>query len=346
MLFLGGLCQCIYFSIAAAKSPFGAMMVGFGFAGTANSYLSGQSNVYVSSQKSAGRYLGWLHGCYDIGAFASPLIGQILLSRGWTWSQFFIISAGLAGLNTIGTAVAFHTTRQEFEAERSQALQMAREEVELEGASQERAISRGRRGRTSTGASRSMKATLTHPIVWIFAAFLCLYNGSETTNGGWMVTFLLKERNANPKTVGYVASGFWGGLALGRIFIGQASPYIGIKREKYLVHIYLAVAVTMTILVWKVPSFLTNAFCTALIGFVLGPIYPISLTLATKLLPVEIHMTALATMSSCAQMGSAICPFVTGVLANAKGVGVLQPILLGILSLMAGLWCLFPTRSI
>lgn len=43
MLFLGGLCQCIYFSIAAAKSPFGAMMVGFGFAGTANSYLSGKS---------------------------------------------------------------------------------------------------------------------------------------------------------------------------------------------------------------------------------------------------------------------------------------------------------------
>lgn len=144
----------------------------------------------------------------------------------------------------------------------------------------------------------------------------------------------------------------------------------------------------MTILVWKIPSFLGNAFCTALVGFVLGrehtayaflialklklvfpynnvAIYPISLTLATKvrptftytnpaltvvlkfqLLPVEIHMTALATMSSCAQMGSAICPFITGVLANAKGVSVLQPILLAVLSLMAGLWCLFPTRSI
>ncbi|KAG8725658.1 hypothetical protein FRC12_024164, partial [Ceratobasidium sp. 428] len=220
-------------------------------------------------------------------------------------------------MNTIGTAIAFHTTKQEFQKERTQALQTAREEIELEDASQGGAISGRGRGRTSTGASRSMKATLTHPVVWIFAAFLCLYNGSETTNGGWIVTFLLKERNANPATVGYVASGFWGGLALGRIIVGQASPYIAIKRQKHLVHIYLAVAVTMTILVWKVPSFLTNAFCTALVGFVLGPIYPISLTLATKLLPIEIHMTALATMSSCAQMGSAICPFVTGVLANA-----------------------------
>ncbi|KAF8608291.1 MFS general substrate transporter [Ceratobasidium sp. AG-I] len=345
MLFLGGLCQCIYFSIAAAKSPFGAMMVGFGFAGTANSYLSGQSNVYVSSQKSAGRYLGWLHGCYGIGAFASPLLGQILLARGWTWPQFFIISTCLAGLNTLGTAIVYHTTKEEFQEERSVALQMAQEEIELEDTNQ-RVAATHERGRTSTGASRSMMATITHPIVWIFAAFLCLYNGSETTNGGWIVAFLLKERNANPKTVGYVASGFWGGLALGRILIGQASPYIGIKRQKHLVHIYLVIALTMTILVWKIPSFLGNAFCTALVGFVLGPIYPISLTLATKLLPVEIHMTALATMSSCAQMGSAICPFITGVLANARGVGVLQPILLAILSLMAGLWCLFPTRSI
>ncbi|KAG8698957.1 hypothetical protein FRC09_006918, partial [Ceratobasidium sp. 395] len=224
VLFLGGLFQCIYFLIAATKSPFGAMMVGFGFSGAANSYLSGQSNVYVSSQKSAGRYLGWLHGCYGVGAFASPLIGQILLSRGWSWPQFFIISALLAGMNTIGTVIAFHTTKQEFQAERTQALQTAREEIELEDASQSGAISGRGRGKTSTGASRSMKATLTHPVVWIFAAFLCLYNGSETTNGGWIVTFLLKERNANPTTVGYVASGFWGGLALGRIIVGQASP--------------------------------------------------------------------------------------------------------------------------
>jgi hypothetical protein len=98
--------------------------------------------------------------------------------------------------------------------------------------------------------AQAMKATLTHPIVWIFAGFLCLYNGvrplvpeastiltpaylSERDNE-WrleyvlgssrpspikvltqrsirsyptVTTFLLKERNANPKTVGYVSSG-------------------------------------------------------------------------------------------------------------------------------------------
>ncbi|KAG8679091.1 hypothetical protein FRC09_019263, partial [Ceratobasidium sp. 395] len=54
-----------------------------------------------------------------------------------------------------------------------------------------------------------------------------------------VVTFLLTERNANLDTVGYVASGFWGGLAVGRLCLGQASPCIGIKREKHLVHVYI-----------------------------------------------------------------------------------------------------------
>ncbi|KAF8610804.1 MFS general substrate transporter [Ceratobasidium sp. AG-I] len=360
VLLIGALCQCVYFSIAAAKGSFPAMVVGFGFSGVGISLLSGQSNAYVASQKSAGRllgtYAGWLHGFYGIGAFASPLVGQTLLARGWEWPRFFIISVCLSCINSVGTAYTFHTTKEEFQQEKAKALELAREEhdaFELENRAAthaqehpEEAVPRRRSRSRSAGAKSAMRMTLTQPVVWIFAIFLCTYTGSETTNGGWIVSFLLKERNANPNTVGYVASGFWGGLALGRICLGQASPYIGIKREKHLVHVYIGIALVMTVLVWKVPSFVGNAFCTAVIGFVLGPIFPTSLSLATKLLPTEIHMTAFATMSSFASIGSALYPFITGALANAKGVAVLQPMMLGILSIMAGLWCLFPTRSI
>ncbi|KAF8682343.1 hypothetical protein RHS04_02203 [Rhizoctonia solani] len=365
VLFFGGLSQAIYFTIAAAKAPFPAMIIGFGFSGIGISLLSGQYNAFVAAQKSAGRYLG-------VGAFASPLVGQTLLARGWEWPRFFIISVCLSCLNTILIVYTFHTTPQEFREEKAKAIELLRqgaEDIELEGHgndSGETTVSGSphRHSRSRSAGERSgmwfehwlafsdgslrpaMRMTLTSPIVWIFAIFLCTYTGSETTTGGWIVSFLLKERNADPDTVGYVASGFWGGLAVGRLLLGQMSPYIGLKREKHLVHIYIGVALLMTILVWKVPSFVGNAFCTAIVGFVLGPIFPTSLSLATKLLPTEIHMTALATMSSFASIGSALYPFVTGVLANAKGVAVLQPMMLGILSVMAGLWCFFPTRSI
>ncbi|CAE6527443.1 unnamed protein product [Rhizoctonia solani] len=376
VLFFGGLSQAIYFTIAASKAPFPAMVVGFGFSGIGISLLSGQYNAFVAAQKSAGRYLGWLHGFYGsspspavcemilivyrdefvgVGAFASPLVGQTLLARGWEWPRFFIISVCLGCINTVLILYTFHTTQQEFQEEKAKAIELLRhepEDIELEERGNDggetatpRASVQRSRSR-STGERSAMRMTLASPIVWIFAIFLCTYTGSETTTGGWIVSFLLKERNADPDTVGYVASGFWGGLAVGRLLLGQMSPYIGLKREKHLVHIYIGVALLMTILVWKVPSFVGNAFCTAIVGFVLGPIFPTSLSLATKLLPTEIHMTALATMSSFASIGSALYPFVTGVLANAKGVAVLQPMMLGILSVMAGLWCFFPTRSI
>ncbi|KAF9520632.1 hypothetical protein BS47DRAFT_1357438 [Hydnum rufescens UP504] len=194
-----------------------------------------------------------------------------------------------------------------------------------------------------------MKQTLREPYVWIFAAFLCLYTGSETTVGGWSVSFLLVERHANRAVVGYVASGldehrFWGGLAAGRLFFGQLSPTIGLRIEKHLVHIFIFVAVVLELLVLFVPSFLTNSVCIGFVGFVLGPLYPISLSIATKLLPPPIHLTALATMSSSASIGSALFPFLAGVIANSTSVKAIEPMVLILLSGMAGLWFLFPSR--
>lgn len=47
VLFVGALCQCVYFSIAAAKGSFPAMIVGFGFAGVGISLLSGRSSFLL-----------------------------------------------------------------------------------------------------------------------------------------------------------------------------------------------------------------------------------------------------------------------------------------------------------
>jgi hypothetical protein len=48
VLFIGGLCQAIYFTIAAAKAPFSAMIVGFGFSGIGISLLSGKCLIILT----------------------------------------------------------------------------------------------------------------------------------------------------------------------------------------------------------------------------------------------------------------------------------------------------------
>jgi len=293
--------------------------------------LSRNAYVAAASVRTQGRALGNLHGFYGIGAFASPLICQSLLAAGWAWHRFYWTSFGFALLNAISIAFSFHTTTNEFEYEKEQSLQLAARQADDNA--------------TDSAIPKStMKAALKLPYVWLFMGFLMFYTGSETTTGGWIVTYLLRQRNANPNTVGYVASGFWGGLAVGRIVLGHASPYIGIRKEKHLVHVYIALSVVMSLIIWFVPSFIGDSVCAAMIGLFLGPIFPTSLALATKLLPKEVHLTALAAMSSVASIGSAMFPFIAGVLASAKGVGSLQPFMCGILGVMGTLWCFFPSR--
>ena len=52
----------------------------------------------------------------------------------------------------------------------------------------------------------------------------------------------------------------------------------------------------MHILIWFINNVFENAFSTAIIGLVYGPIFPSTLALAADLLPKEAHMVAMAVM--------------------------------------------------
>ena len=55
-------------------------------------------------------------------------------------------------------------------------------------------------------------------VVHLMSIFLFLYVGVEVCIGGWIVTFVINERSGG-RNSGYVSSGFWGGLTLGRIVL-------------------------------------------------------------------------------------------------------------------------------
>jgi MFS family permease len=74
--------------------------------------------------------LTWPYIIVGVGAFASPLVGQTLLARGWEWPRFFIISVCLGCVNTIFIAYTFHTTKQEFQQEKAKATELLRQEHE------------------------------------------------------------------------------------------------------------------------------------------------------------------------------------------------------------------------
>jgi hypothetical protein len=52
--------------------------------------------------------------------------------------------------------------------------------------------------------------------VHLLAVFAIVYIGIEVTIGGWIVTYIIEERGGG-HSAGYISSGFFGGLMLGRL---------------------------------------------------------------------------------------------------------------------------------
>ncbi len=79
-------------------------------------------------------------------------------------------------------------------------------------------------------------------------------------------------------------------------------------------------------LVWFVPSIIGEAVAVAIIGLLIGPIYPGAQTVFTRLLPGKLQVFAIGFISSMGSSGGALVPFLTGLIAQAAGTFVLHPI--------------------
>ena len=65
------------------------------------------------------------------------------------------------------------------------------------------------------------------------AFFILVYVGVEVTIGGWIVTYIIEERHGGPSS-GYISSGFFGGLTLGRVALLPINKWIGERRALYI----------------------------------------------------------------------------------------------------------------
>ncbi|OCB85251.1 MFS general substrate transporter [Sanghuangporus baumii] len=205
--------------------------------------------------------------------------------------------------------------------------------------------------------------------VWAFSFFMSIYSGSETSTQGYMATYLLAVRasrsnyatnfsstcssltfqNANPNTVGYVTSGFWGGMAITRFITGFASPYLSFTQRKHAIHIVLIFALSMHLCIWFINSVFANAFSTGVIGLLYGPVYPSVLALAVDSLPTEAHMLGMAIIAAFANLGScpfsqAIFPFICGALSNLQGPKVLVYMTVSQTVTLVIIWAFFPAK--
>ncbi len=83
---------------------------------------------------------------------------------------------------------------------------------------------------------------------------------------------------------------------------------------------------SLELVVWLVPSLIGGAVAISLVGVLLGPIYPIVLNDAGRILPRWLLTGCIGWIAGFGQTGSALLPFMTGAIAGKAGITSLHPL--------------------
>jgi fucose permease len=118
---------------------------------------------------------------------------------------------------------------------------------------------------------------------------------------------------------------------------------IGVRN---VIFMYAFLAIGLEITIWVVPSMIENAVAVfevllhvtssvatdpavtqvAIIGLFMGPMYPLVMTHTSKVLPKWLVTGSIGWIAGFGQAGSAVIPFITGVVASKYSINALQPL--------------------
>ncbi|KAJ4003614.1 hypothetical protein NW766_012063 [Fusarium irregulare] len=308
------ICHLITFVALALHPPYPVLVVCNVFSGFGNGLTDACFCAWVGAMDKANTVQGFLHASYSLGALFSPLIAtSLVVSYELPWYTFYYIMIGIATLEWVGLTVSFWR------------MTGAVYQLEHKNESED----------TGAGTREALKSKVT----WLCSLFFFAYMGVEVGLGGWVVTFMLRVRKASAYASGASGTGFWAGMALGRACLGFVTERFG---ERLCLSIYLVICIGLQLLFWLVPKFIVSAVAVAFLGFFLGPMFPGAVMVTAKLLPAKIHVSAIGFAMAIGGTGGTVFPFAIGAIANHKGVGVLQPIILALITVVAGVWLSFP----
>ncbi|KAF1977980.1 MFS general substrate transporter [Bimuria novae-zelandiae CBS 107.79] len=311
---VGPVCHIAAYLGISLHPPYPVFVVIFMLAGFANGIEDAAWNAFFGGMANANEILGFLHGFYGIGAVLSPLIATNLVTKaGWPWYAFYYIMLGGAVVELITSLWAFWPVSGRVYREKSP--------------------------RTAAVKESRLQESLKSRVTWVVSIFLLCYVGAEVALGGWIVTFMRRERDGEAFASGMVATGFWTGIAVGRFLLAFLTPRLG---EKFAVTLYILGAMLCQLIFWLVPSFVVSGVAVSFQGFFLGPLFPAAVVAATRILPAHLHVSAIGFAAAFGGGGAAVLPFGVGALAQAKGVTLLQPVILTILAFCLILWLCLP----
>ena len=311
----------VAYTMLSCRPPFPVVVVAFFFIGLGFAFNLALNNVFCASFANSTTTLGFLHGAYGIGGTLGPLMATALVTHARPWSSFYFITLAVTLVNL---SLAFFTFRT----------------YELDTPSAAHQPLRPTNSNPAGSKRTQLKNALANRTTILGACFIFAYQGAEVSISGWVISFLINYRHSSPARVGYVTSGFWGGITLGRFALSHpADRFVGKRRSTIILTVG---ALLFQLLVWLVPNVVGEAVAVSLVGLLLGPVYPLAMAVLSQLIPRESQLSSLSAVSALGSSGGAVAPFFTGLLAQQVGTWVLHPICVGLFVGMVGCWICLP----
>lgn len=307
-----------------AGAPFVVVVLAFFLVGFGIAVSVAIANTFCGSLSGGSVVLGCMHGCYGIGGITGPLAATaIVTAAAAPWTRYYILTLGVFALSSGASLWAFRGY------DREQSQQQGAEAVAAPAGGQAQAL-------------WSMFGGLKTKLVLLGSLFIFCYQGAEVSISGWVISFLIEQRDGTPSQVGYVTAGFWGGITLGRFLLVAPAQRIG---EKRFVYGTVVGAILFQLLVWLVPNVVGNAVAVAIVGFLLGPVYPCAMSTFLRAMSRKEALSGMGTISACGSMGGAAGPFIVGLIAQAVDTWVLHPIVIFLFVGMLACWYGIPAEK-
>ncbi|KAJ7724678.1 MFS general substrate transporter [Mycena olivaceomarginata] len=295
------LCQAAAYAIQAPAPPFPLFVISFALSGIGIAIQNAQANAYVASlEHNSEIYMGMLHARrrgFNLPSYRHSIFPDTTLVL------------PLSCFPRVGDLKCRYFTLTFRFRTLDESLARIGEAVP----------------ETNSSDRSNFRQILSIKTVHVLAFFILVYVGVEVTIGGWITTYIIDVRGGGA-SAGYISSGFFGGIMVGRLALLWLNRKIGEYRALFL---YIALAIGLELVVWFVPSLIGGAVAVALTGVFLGPMYPIVMNHAGRVVPRRLLAGSVGWIAGLGQVGSAILPFITGAIASKTGIRALQPLCVG-----------------
>ncbi|KAF1924489.1 MFS general substrate transporter [Didymella exigua CBS 183.55] len=310
--FIGPVLQMIAAGLLSLHNQFGLVLVGFAVQGLGMGLLDGSWCAWAGSMERASTVSGLLHSSFSAGAATAPILITLMTTNGHAWFEWYYVLGALSIIDAVALCTAFWNETASVHRQTHQSDE-----------SYNKAYSR---------------AMLGFPATWWCAAYFLADVGVETAISGWIVSFMLRSRTATPYLAGLSSSGFWAGMAVGRLVLGPLTDRIGVRKATAL---YFALAISVETLFAILPYPVVSVVLMIVLGFLMGPLFPSGVIVLTQLLPKEFHVAAVSFVASLGQVGGALLPFGIGAVVEGLGIGVFRFAILVQSVLAMTLWIAF-----